>query len=194
MRFKLDPTSEWDEALVADLAHSTASTWSTSRRRTPGVRPARRPAWRSTGSSSTSLPAALIEDPGVAGRREGGGARATPRAHHVGCRHPFGRRHRRAAVPAARAELQAVEVRFTAASSSTSMTPARSGGSACTAAVSSSSGRDAARSSTSPRSFIPKPRTTSRPAATTSFHLRRGCRAARCRQAPEPIGFRWLQA
>ena len=105
--------ASWDEALV-ERARRARRAWtsSTSRRRTLARRRSDPAEPSSTGSSSRRCRHALIEDPDVCTSREGAPMpRAAPRPDHLGRADPLGRRRRRAPVPAADAELEAVAVR-----------------------------------------------------------------------------------
>ena len=115
LRFKLDPTGEWDAELVATLAATGAVDTVDLKGAYKGtpVDQARRPGLY--GMVAEGFPAAWIEDPDL-NERDRPRPRAAPRPDHLGRAHPLGRRHRRASRSRrGRIELQAVALRQRAA-------------------------------------------------------------------------------
>ena len=192
LEFKLDPRSSWDEALVAELAELGAVESVDLKGQYSGTIVDQPPDPRALPPRRGGLPRGVHRGPG-ADRGDRRDPRAAPRPDHLGRDHPLRRRHRRAAVPAADDQHQAVALRERAQRCSTHTTTATSRASGPTAAASSSSARAAARSSTSPRCSIRTRRTTSRPAASTSASRGRACPRARSSRALEPTGFRWTR-
>ena len=107
LRFKLDPTSSWDErADRRARAPPARSTRSTSRASTPARSSTSPPTRCSTGASSR--PSRGLDRGSRAHPGDRRGARRPPRALLLGRADPLDRRHRGAALPAAHGQHQAL--------------------------------------------------------------------------------------
>ena len=166
LRFKLDPTPDWTDELIGELARPAPSTRSTSRATTRAPSSTSRADPELYRRVVEAFPDAWIEDPRRRPTRRGRSSSRTG-PDHLGRADPLGRGHRGAAVPAADAQHQAVALRQPARLLRR-LRLLREQASPPTAAASSSSARAAGRSSTSPRCSTRTRRTTSRPAATTA--------------------------
>ena len=155
LRFKLDPTPAWDDALDRRRSSATGAIDSLDYKGhykgTIVDNPADPVFYRRV---AEALPGRLARGPRPRGGRHRRGAGAAPRPHHVGRADPLDRRHRGAAVRAADGERQALALRRAAAPAARATTTAPSTASARTAGGSSSSAPGAGRRSTSPRSSI----------------------------------------
>ena len=163
LRFKLDATPDWDDALIDGAGRAPApSTRSTSRAPTRARRstPTTDPAFYRR--DRRGVPRRVAGGPGPRGRRTPRGAAAVRRPHHLGRADPLGRRHPRDARCCRARSTSSRRASAAARRCSTSTTSARSAGWAPTAAASPSSASAAGRSSTWPRCSIPTRRTTSR--------------------------------
>ena len=184
LRFKLDPTPEWTDELIATLAGRgnvdvvdlKGAVQGDGRRQ-----PRRR---RALPACRGGLPERVDRGPGP-DARDRRRARAAPRPDHVGRADPLVGRRRGAAVRAAVPERRSrrASERSRGCSSSTSAASRRA--SSSTAAGSSSSASAAARSRSSQRCSPRTARTTWRPAATTRPSRRRASRrrSGRCPSA-----------
>ena len=167
---------------------STRSTCSTSRGRIAGRPSTSRPIRGSTGSSPRRS-RGRARRPRSRRPRDRRGAGASSRAHQLGCGHPLGGRDRGAAVRAALAQHQAVEVReLLGALRHVRLLPRPRHHDVRRRAVRALRGaRD--RSRRSRRSSIRTGRTTSLRWATTARPWSPGRRPARCRRMAQPWAF-----
>ena len=189
LRFKLDPTSSWDEALDRRACR----------------RPARWTRWTSRGSTrapssisradpvlyervGSAFPDAWIEDPELTPETDAAAGRA-PRALLLGRADPLDRGHRGAALPAAHGQRQAFAPRRPAQPARRLRLLRRARDRQLRRRAVRARRRARARSSTWPRCSMPTRPTTSRRAASTCRGRPPGCRAARWRRRPRPSAF-----
>ena len=167
LRFKLDPTSSWNEQLIAELVDDGRRRLGRLQGLLHGLdrRPARRPG--PLPARRRGLPRGVDRGPG-ADARDRRRARGPPRALLLGRADPLDRGHRGAALSAADGQHQALAARRPAQPARRLRLLRRARASATTAAASSSSASAAARTSTWPRCSTPTRPTTSRP---TGFNL-----------------------
>ena len=190
VRFKLDATPSWDDALIERLAATGAVAsidFKGAYKGTP-VDVHDRPALYTR--CAEAFPDAWLEDPDLTVPEAD--AALAPYRDRITWDAPIHgvAGHRGAPVPPALDQRQAVADRLVARAARTYEWCAERASSP-TAAASPSSTSAAARSSTSPRSSTATSRTTSRRAATTGrTSPRPACRPARCAPDLEPTGFR----
>ena len=180
LRFKLDPTNDWTDELIAALVETGRRRLARPQgllQRHPGRRRNRPRALR---EADRGLPRRLARGPRRQ-RRDPADPRAGPRPAHLGRADPLDRRHRGRCPGRRRWSTSSPRGSAACATSARPTTTATSTGSAPTAAASGSSASAAARSRSSPRSSIPTPRTTPRRAATTKP-------SRRARAADQPDG------
>ena len=189
LRFKLDPTSEWTDELIAELVATGAVDSVDFKGLYKGTVVDQPPDPELYGAWSEAFPDAWIEDPELT-RGDAARPRAAPRPHHLGRADPLDRRHRGAAVPAADGERQALALRRAARAVRRLRLARRARHRRVRRRPVRARARAAARSSTSPRSSTRTRRTTWRRPASTSPTRRRACPRARWPQIGE-TGFRW---
>ena len=110
LRFKLDPTSDWTDELVADLAATGAIDSVDLKGQYEGTAVDQPPDPVLYQRVLDAFPDAWVEDPNVNGR-DASDTRAARRSHHVGRADPLGRGHREPSVAAAHDQHQAVALR-----------------------------------------------------------------------------------
>ena len=163
LRFKLDPSNDWDDeliaALVADRRGRLARPQGLLQRHAVDVETDP----ELYAKLIEAFPEAWLEDPDVTDETRPILEPVSERLTWDAPIHSIADIEATALVAAEDGQHQALAVRRPAATSSPPMTTARSAASAPTAAASTSSARAAARSSTSPRSSTRTPPTTSPP-------------------------------
>ena len=191
LRFKLDPTSSWDERLIAELRRDRRGRLGRLqgllRRARSSISPADPVLYRRV---VRGVPARRGSRTRRSPRETDAVLRRAPRALLLGRADPLDRGHRGAAVPAADGQHQALAPGRPAQPARRLRLLRRRTASATTAAASSSSASGAARSSTWPRCSTPTPPTTSR---RRGFNLPEPpagpARRARCRRRPRRAAF-----
>ena len=140
LRFKLDPTRDWDDALIAEprrhRRRRLASTSRASTRARSSTTPADPELYRRV---AEAFPDAWIEDPKLTAETDAGRCARTATASRWDAQHPLGRRHRGACRSRRGWSTSSRRASGRCASCSPPTTTARSAASACTAAASSSS-------------------------------------------------------
>src|SRR5207248_2550061 len=106
LRFKLDPTNDWTEELIAELVATGAVDSVDMKGHYKGTIVDQPPEPVLYERVVRAFPEAWIEDPADVRDRADPGSRARP--DHLGCADPRDRRHRGASVPAQDGERQAV--------------------------------------------------------------------------------------
>ena len=189
LRFKLDPTSSWDERLIGELVATGAVDSVDFKGYYSGSIVDQPPDPVLYRRVAEAFPEAWIEDPALTEETDAALA-PTVSASPGTPRSTRSRTSKRC--PTRRGWSTSSPRGWGACATCSTPTPtARSGGSATTAAGSSSWGWAAGRTSTWPRCSTPTPPTTWPRRATTCRSPRRGCRAARWRRPRPRLGFRW---
>ena len=190
LRFKLDPENDWDAELIAELAEIAGVDVLDLKGLYRGTPVDVETDPELYGAVAEAFPDAYLEDPDLNDE-----TRPVLEPHadrdHLGRAASLARRHRGARAPAAGDQLEAVALRLperavrrlralrAAGDCDLRRRPGRVGR------------RDAARSSTWPRSFTPTPPTTSPPPATTTRPCPDGLPSSPLDPAPSVTGFRW---
>ena len=190
LRFKLDPTSSWDERLIGELVATGAVDSVDFKGYYSGSivdQPADPVLYRRV---AEAFPRRLDRGSG-AHRGDRRGARGPPRALLLGRPDPLDRGHRSAALPAEDGQHQALPAGGPAQPARRLRLLRASGESATTAGASSSSGWAAGRTSTWPRCSTPTPPTTWPRRATTCPQPPDGLPDSPLAPAAAAVGFRW---
>ena len=186
LRFKLDPTNDWTDELIAAARRDGRRRLARPQGPVQGHPGRRRHRSGALPQADRGVPGSLARGPRRQ-RRDQADPRPRRRPRHLGRADPLGRRHQGPALAAEDGQHQALALRAAERAVRRPTTTATPRGSAPTEAASGSSVRAAATSSTWPRSSIPTRPTTWRRRATTPTAPNRGYRRARStRRRPRP--------
>ena len=188
-RFKLDPTSEWTEEIVAELAELDAVEVLDLKGAYRGTAVDQPPDPRLYRLVAEAFPQAVLEDPDLVDPGTAEALESSSRTRQLGRGHPFGGRDRRAAVPSALAQHQAVEVRQLLRALRHVRLLRRPRHHDVRRRSVRALRRDEGRSRRSRRCFTRTGRTTSLRSATTARPWSRELPRARCRRMAQPWAF-----